>query len=100
MARWWSGACVNSRGDNGFRMNFKCKSFRMKVLARTAPAKIHAFMGVASKIPWGDPYSYRSASAGSTRAADALGYKVAIRLTPSDTAATSTASTKRGANGR
>ena len=45
-------------------------------------------------------YSYRSASAGSTPAAEVDGYSVASRLTPSDTAATISASVSWGAKGK
>ena len=47
----------------------------------------------------GGDYSYRSASAGSTRAADCEGYTVAMKLMASETTATSTASSARGTNG-
>ena len=45
-------------------------------------------------------YSYRSASAGSTRAAELEGYNVASRDTPSDSAVTITPCRMRGAKGR
>jgi len=48
----------------------------------------------------GTPYSYRKASAGRIFAAELLGYKVASSETISDTAATNTPSSSRGANGR